>query len=1077
MTTRSRLNAELATRRYTRRHAREIVTAMLGNNAGTVVAATDTRWYWIRLHGDPNQVVRAWNTGFVPPIPDLPVDVEIVKANGITEYQIIGVSFNKGIAADVNAGAIGSHALQHQRRDFNAGGFDPLDIYVRALVQLRARAQATPDMTLYVEPGFYPLAGVETYWAGGNSPAFTAPGGGFRCDLLYFDSAGALQITTGTIVLLGTPPRPATPANSLPLAYIYMAGVTTSITEYDIEDARMSFGANLPSTMPPSAHNILSASHGDTLADSVVRGDIIYGNATPKWARLAHPGAANRFLTTTATDVLWSTWKLIGTSMAQFEVGDDSDAYMYLTATGVGGIDTASIYFNYGTNYYFNTIGGGRFDFRADPGGFIYFAIANTKQLKLIATDNRDVTFPITGTVAMGAGTLTVSTASDVTVANHLHPITSSSNPGAAAAILASTAAGGLTLQTLTIPATTATVGIIYQGASTLIHTWKHATADGYNTFVGVGAGNLTMSPGGGASSLASSNTGVGYGALASLTTGNLNTALGDGALTNATIAASCTAVGHSALSSNTTGSNNTAVGGGALQANTIGTKNIALGIDTLVSNVDGGYNIAIGSSALRLNVSASQNVAIGDTSIYSNTTGTQNAAVGNATMYSNTEGSQNIAVGYYALNANTQGSYNCALGATALQSNTTGSGNMAMGYNSLNGCVGGGNNVAIGVYALATIANVSNCVGIGYGAGVHETAGSKLFIDGLIRASEAAGRTESLIYGVFNAAVNSQYLTVNGHLQVTATAGTSYILDNFAVGKATTAGSSVVDIQAVGGAIPLRFDDLRLSGAGYATVYMDSWITNDTTSTETAQIGAFGSVNLGGTPTITYLYLSAMASPAYNNANLYLFNATGNVGICTTTDGMTSGGSLAIAKDLAHRGTKVGFYNATPITQPSGDIIAALGNLGAVATPVLPYGAMYANDVSVTVTIAAPDTYVEVGSGLSAGLVNGFTFQSSKQLRCDVAGDYEVRYSMTVEPASGANVHIEGGVMVNSTGDVKTANTTHCVNSTDEQSVSGGTIITLAVNDVVKLCVKEETGAIDVVVTHANLWLSKVKN
>lgn len=35
------------------------------------------------------------------------------------------------------------------------------------------------------------------------------------------------------------------------------------------------------------AHDILSASHGDTLAAAVVAGDIIIGNATPKWSRLA----------------------------------------------------------------------------------------------------------------------------------------------------------------------------------------------------------------------------------------------------------------------------------------------------------------------------------------------------------------------------------------------------------------------------------------------------------------------------------------------------------------------------------------------------------------------------------------------------------------------------------------------------------------------------------------------------------------------------------------------------------------------------------------------------------------------
>jgi hypothetical protein len=34
------------------------------------------------------------------------------------------------------------------------------------------------------------------------------------------------------------------------------------------------------------AHNLLSISHGDTLTDTVMAGDLIFGNATPKWARL-----------------------------------------------------------------------------------------------------------------------------------------------------------------------------------------------------------------------------------------------------------------------------------------------------------------------------------------------------------------------------------------------------------------------------------------------------------------------------------------------------------------------------------------------------------------------------------------------------------------------------------------------------------------------------------------------------------------------------------------------------------------------------------------------------------------------
>jgi len=47
-------------------------------------------------------------------------------------------------------------------------------------------------------------------------------------------------------------------------------------------------------------------------------------------------------------------------------------------------------------------------------------------------------------------------------------------------------------------------------------------------------------------------------------------------------------------------------------------------------------------------------------------------------------------------------------------------------------------------------------------------------------------------------------------------------------------------------------------------------------------------------------------------------FSFSDNVLIGTTTDGMTAAGSLAIAQDLAHRGTKAGFFNKAPTTKPT---------------------------------------------------------------------------------------------------------------------------------------------------------------
>lgn len=50
----------------------------------------------------------------------------------------------------------------------------------------------------------------------------------------------------------------------------------------------------VPSTFTPAAHNLLSAQHGDTASATPVLGDILHGNATPAWAKLAGNTTATR---------------------------------------------------------------------------------------------------------------------------------------------------------------------------------------------------------------------------------------------------------------------------------------------------------------------------------------------------------------------------------------------------------------------------------------------------------------------------------------------------------------------------------------------------------------------------------------------------------------------------------------------------------------------------------------------------------------------------------------------------------------------------------------------------------------
>ena len=57
-----------------------------------------------------------------------------------------------------------------------------------------------------------------------------------------------------------------------------------------------------PTTWTPAAHEVLGASHANTVTGSAVLGDIIYGDATPKWTKL--PGnatATKKFLRQTGT--------------------------------------------------------------------------------------------------------------------------------------------------------------------------------------------------------------------------------------------------------------------------------------------------------------------------------------------------------------------------------------------------------------------------------------------------------------------------------------------------------------------------------------------------------------------------------------------------------------------------------------------------------------------------------------------------------------------------------------------------------------------------------------------------------
>ena len=245
-----------------------------------------------------------------------------------------------------------------------------------------------------------------------------------------------------------------------------------------------------------------------------------------------------------------------------------------------------------------------------------------------------------------------------------------------------------------------------------------------FTTAAGCNALNLLSSGAG--------NTGLGWYALFSDSTGGFNTAVGGGALT-LNNGDSNTAVGAAALLLNTSGTENTAVGTAALVNNDTGSNNSAFGTSALFSNTTGNENTTNGYEALFNNTTGNENTAIGDSALFNNTTGGDNTAIGYHALFdnagdlntatgwqalsSNTTGAANTADGLSALLNNTTGNFNTAIGETALQNNSTADDNTATGHNALAANTTGFANTAIGSHALENNTTGNLCVAVGYSA------------------------------------------------------------------------------------------------------------------------------------------------------------------------------------------------------------------------------------------------------------------------------------------------------------------------------------------------------------------------
>ncbi len=112
------------------------------------------------------------------------------------------------------------------------------------LSTLKATPQPIPDMTLQVSAGgFWYKAKQFIEYAGGKSPAFTAPATGAKWSLLVINNLGYLQTVDG---LAGTNPEmPDCPRNTFAVKAIYLQQNATQITTENSFDLRPVFTSAL----------------------------------------------------------------------------------------------------------------------------------------------------------------------------------------------------------------------------------------------------------------------------------------------------------------------------------------------------------------------------------------------------------------------------------------------------------------------------------------------------------------------------------------------------------------------------------------------------------------------------------------------------------------------------------------------------------------------------------------------------------------------------------------------------------------------------------------------------------------
>ena len=603
-----------------------------------------------------------------------------------------------------------------------------------------------------------------------------------------------------------------------------------------------------------------------------------------------------------------------------------------------------------------------------------------------------------TGTLSVGATTLTALTVTGTTTTLNTVPYTWPAAQGAAATILTNNGTGTLSWA----PAGAASGWTLTGNAGTVAGTNFLGTTDDQplefrtnNITTGKidSNGPIFFGASAGSNNTGLNNTGIGSQTLNQNTTGDFNVAVGNSALSSNTTSNYNTSVGFAALSFST-GPSNTAIGSGALNFNQTGNNNTAGGYLALQANVAGSRGTAFGTSAMLFANNSSvpfenNNTAVGFESLRgsptpSANTGNFNTAIGYQSLLSNSTGEENTATGVQALSSNTTGFINTASGFHALQSNTTGVGNTGLGKDALRFNSTGYQNTATGLSALGlnTIGDYNTATG--YQALLSNVAGwgaTAFGYNAMLYANNS-----STPFGSGNVAVGLEAL--RGSINPSANTGNL----NTAIGFRSLFSNSSGGLNtATGGNTLLSNTSGSLNTAnGQNALRVNSTGSNNT---------AIGSNALTNNDTGDY-------NTAVGSGSLSSSNGTRNTGI-----GYASLGSSTTGEQNTAVGDEALFFNTNGSFNTAIGVQALLGNISGNYNTALGYEAdvtsgnlTNATAIGYGATVNASDKIVlGNASATTVGGYGNFTNYSDRRLKENITyrNDLGLNFITRLRPAT----------------------------------------------------------------------------